>query len=138
MINDFKQIKILGYTTDFNKCDCCGKENLKGTVTILHIDSETIAHYGTTCAAAAEKYDTLDAAKQAKKDVNKVVNEFKALQQFGWLVAWKLLRKKYGKTANNTNVPKEEWEALTTDCERFYTNPANKGKAYNNQNYQYN
>ena len=129
-IKDFKQIKVLGYTTDFNKCECCGKENLKGTVSILHIESEVICHYGTTCAAAAEKYDTLDAAKQAKKDVNKAVNTYKDLARFGWGIAWKMLRKKYGKDANHTNVPKDEWEALTTDCEKWYTNPANKFRPY--------
>lgn len=128
-INDFKQIKVLGYTTDFNKCDCCGKENLKGTVSILHLASGVVGHYGTTCAAAAEKYDTLDAAKQAKKDVAKVVNKYKELARFGWGVAWKLLRGKYGRDAVNV-APKAEAEFLVNDCEKWYTNPDNKFKPY--------
>jgi hypothetical protein len=40
--------KILGFTEDFNTCDCCGKSGLKGTYAI---DFEgTLVYYGSTCA----------------------------------------------------------------------------------------
>lgn len=128
-LNDFRQIKVMGYTTDFNKCDCCGKENLKGTVSILHLASGVVGHYGTVCAAAAEKYDTLDAAKQAKKDVSKAYNTYMAQARFGWGIAWKLLRGKYGRDAVNV-APKGEIDFLVNDCEKWYTNPDNKWHPY--------
>jgi hypothetical protein len=129
VLKEFKQIKVMGYTTDFNRCDCCGKENLKGAVSILHLESGVVCHYGTTCAAAAEKYDTLEASKQAKKDVSKVYNSYMALARFGWGVAWKLLRGKYGRDAVNV-APKKEAELLVNDCEKWYTNPDNRMKPY--------
>jgi hypothetical protein len=133
-LTELKNYKTLGYTTDFNICDCCGKENLAGTVSMAHIESGIVSHFGTTCAASIEKYDTLDAAKAAKKEINKAVNTYKELARFGWGVAWKMLRKKYGPNAVNI-APKEEWQFLTTDAEKFYTNPENKWKAYKNPHY---
>ena len=129
MSNELKKYKVMGYTTDFNKCDCCGKENLKGTVSILHFDSGVVMHFGSVCAAAADKYDTLEAAREAKREVNKVVNQFKESQRFGWSVAWKLLRKKYGIKATET-APKDVVNFLVNDCEKWYTNPDNKFKPY--------
>lgn len=67
---ELKNFKILGYTTDFQQCECCGKENLKGTVSILDLNSDVVLHFGTTCAVNANKYDSLEAAKKAKKEVD--------------------------------------------------------------------
>lgn len=128
-INEYKNYKVLGYNTDFNKCDCCGKENLKGTVSMLHIDSEVVCHFGTTCAASIEKYDSLEAATKAKKDIDCAVREFKKLQQFAWGVAWRILRSKYGNKAHEV-APKDEAEALLNDCEKWYTSPETRFKAY--------
>ena len=54
-----RRVKVLGYTTDYNKCECCGKENLAGTIALLDKDHDHVLHYGTTCAGKAEKYDNL-------------------------------------------------------------------------------
>ena len=71
-----KQIKVLGYTTDFNQCECCGKSNLVGTVSILDLTYNVVLHFGTTCAAKADKYDSLEAAKTAKKEITKASQRF--------------------------------------------------------------
>ena len=42
--------KALGTDDSITTCDCCGKSNLKLTVTI-ELDCGEIVHYGTTCAA---------------------------------------------------------------------------------------
>lgn len=68
---DLKNLKVLGYTTDFNVCDCCGRENLKGTVSILDLRYDVVLHYGTGCAASANKYDTLDTLNAVKKEIKK-------------------------------------------------------------------
>jgi hypothetical protein len=125
----YKKFKVLGYTTDFNKCDCCGKENLKGTVSILDLDYEVVGHYGVVCAAAIDKYDTLDAAKMAKKEINKVVNTYKTLVQFAGGVAAKIMYVQYGKDHSKT-APAGVWDAQLSECVAFYTNPENKFKAY--------
>ena len=77
MSYDLKNFKVLGYTTDFQKCDCCGRENLKGTVSILDLVYDTVMHYGTGCAASTDKYDTLEANKKAKREVNSAVKAYK-------------------------------------------------------------
>ena len=82
MSYELKQIKILGYTTDYNVCDCCGKENLKGTITILDLIYDTVLHFGTTCAVSADKYDSLAALNEAKKSVNSLKREIQLDTQF--------------------------------------------------------
>lgn len=76
MSYELKEYKILGYTTDFNVCDCCGKEDLKGTISILAVNHDAVLHFGTTCAAKTDKYDSLEAAKKAKKEIASIVREF--------------------------------------------------------------
>lgn len=66
------KIKVLGYTTDFNQCECCGKSDLKGTVSILDLNTDVVLHFGTTCAVNANKYDDLNALKIAKKEINSI------------------------------------------------------------------
>ena len=98
---DLKQIKVLGYTTDFNSCDCCGKENLKGTISILDLTTDVVLHFGTTCAVKADKYDTLNAFNEAKKEINKIKMETLEDKRFAWL-----MRKKH-------NICESKTDALT-------------------------
>ena len=86
MSYELKEYKILGYTHDFNVCDCCGKSDLKGTIAILAVNYDVVLHFGTTCAAKTDKYDTLDAAKKAKKEIASVVREFDEMERCaaGW------------------------------------------------------
>ena len=69
---ELKNIKVLGYTTDFNQCECCGKSDLKGTVSILDLNTDVVLHFGTTCAVNANKYDDLNALKLAKKEISSI------------------------------------------------------------------
>lgn len=79
-----KEIKLMGYTTDFNVCDCCGKENLRGTIAILDLAHDVVLHFGTSCAVKADKYDTLDAYKKAKKEISAEVRKVNGWKQFSW------------------------------------------------------
>jgi len=72
MSYELKNIKVLGYTTDFNQCECCGKSDLKGTVSILDLNTDVVLHFGTTCAVNANKYDDLNALKLAKKEISSI------------------------------------------------------------------
>lgn len=81
MIYDLKNIKLLGYTTDFNQCECCGRTNLKGTVSILDISSGIIIHFGTSCASSANKFDSLQAAQEMKKLVADEMKAFKKAEK---------------------------------------------------------
>lgn len=45
--------KMLGVSDDVTTCECCGKRNLKRTVTLEFVGENTEVHYGTTCAAKA-------------------------------------------------------------------------------------
>lgn len=74
-IIEFKSIKVLGYTDSVNECQCCGKQDLKGTVAL---DTNIgIVYFGTTCAYNANKYDTLDAVKKVKREAGKSVRDYK-------------------------------------------------------------
>lgn len=92
----FKKIQVLGITNDFSSCDCCGKENLKKTVTILDLTSGVEGHFGVVCAAAIDKYDTLDAAKEAKKEISKAVRKHNDTIQSAHRLAYNSLRKMFG------------------------------------------
>lgn len=93
---NFKKIQVLGINTDFNSCDCCGKENLKKTVTILDLASGVEGHFGVVCAAAIDKYDTLDAANEAKKEISKAVRKHGDKIQSAHRLAYNSLRKMFG------------------------------------------
>lgn len=96
MSYELKKIKVLGYTTDFQQCECCGKENLAGTVSILDLDHDVVLHFGTTCAAKADKYDTFDAYRAAKKEINKAINVDKDRKDFATRTALAILKQEYG------------------------------------------
>ena len=81
MSYELKNIKILGYTTDFQKCECCGRE-VKGTVALLDVNSEVILHFGATCAVNANKYDSLEALEKAKKEINALKSDLKRHTEF--------------------------------------------------------
>ncbi|MCD6012898.1 MAG: hypothetical protein K0Q79_2760 [Flavipsychrobacter sp.] len=76
-----KSLKVLGYTTDFNQCDCCGRESLKGTVSILDTRYDVVLHYGTGCAAAANKYDTLDTLNEVKKMIKEEMKKYNTAEK---------------------------------------------------------
>jgi len=97
-INTLKKIKVLGISTDFNTCDCCGKTDLSKTVSILDLDNEVILHFGTSCAAKADKYDTLEAAKNAKKEITKTVNNYNETVKSAHMLTFRTLRQMVGVT----------------------------------------
>lgn len=93
MIAQFKNFKVLGITRDFNVCDCCGKEDLIKTVAILDVTYGVVSHFGTTCAASIDKYDTLEAAKLAKKDIQAEVRRFDDRDKQAGISAYGTLRR---------------------------------------------
>lgn len=110
---NFKKIQVLGITTDFNSCDCCGKENLKKTVIILDLDSGAEGHFGVVCAAAIDKYDTLDAAKEAKKEIYKEVRKHSDKVQSAHRLAYNSLRKIFGVIRIADNAVKVNCDEVT-------------------------
>jgi len=79
----FKRIKIVGISKDVDTCECCGRTNLTKTVMLVDLDApqgannDNVMYFGTTCAVNADKYDNLEAMKQAKRDVAKAVDTAK-------------------------------------------------------------
>jgi recombinational DNA repair protein (RecF pathway) len=96
MSYEFKTIKVLGITTDFNQCDCCGKENLKETVSILDIASGVVVHFGTTCAAKADKFDSLDAHRLAEKEIKAEINKHRTIRKDAANMVYPVLCAMYG------------------------------------------
>lgn len=116
---ELKEIKLLGYTTDFNVCDCCGKENLRGTIAIMDLTHEVVLHFGTTCAVKADKYDTLEAYNKAKKEINSAIRNIEHYKQFAWQVRRKL------------NIAESKIDALTDAFIAHMTNPETKMQRFN-------
>jgi hypothetical protein len=91
-----KKFKVLGITRDFNTCDCCGKTNLLKVVAIMDLDHEVMNHFGINCAASIEKYDSLEAAKLAKKEISKSVSEYMEVEKLKGRRLFNILKKHFG------------------------------------------
>lgn len=59
-------IKFLGMS-DHPSCECCGRKNLKRTVRILLLDSDTEVFYGTSCAARAFRMNATDVTRESMR-----------------------------------------------------------------------
>ena len=70
---------MIGTTDEVTTCDYCGRDELKGTVTLAILDDEgsdtgEVAYYGVTCAATAGKRtikavcDEIKAAENARRE----------------------------------------------------------------------
>lgn len=120
----FKKIQVLGLTTDFTSCDCCGKENLTKTVAILDLASGVTGHFGVVCAAKIDKYDTLDAAKEAKKEVSKVVRRYNDLVKSAHIMAYKACKNAFG------TIKLAEYSYKVNCSEEVYNDCFNKALAH--------
>ena len=112
----FKKIKVLGLSTDYNKCDCCGKENLKHTVKILDLDFDVVLYFGTTCAAKANKFDNLAAYNEAKKDVKVFVNTLNRIKKDALSYNFNYLRRKFGILIEGQIMRPKCSKELAEDC----------------------
>jgi len=122
MSYELKNIKLLGYTTDFNQCECCGKENLKGTISILDLNNDVILHFGSTCAVNANKYDDLNAYKLAKREVNSTIRDISFYTSF----AESMIRN-YGLKSDRNNI--------INDFIKFMSVKENRIKRFNWESY---
>ncbi|KPK79347.1 MAG: hypothetical protein AMS27_18130 [Bacteroides sp. SM23_62_1] len=127
-MNEHRKIKVLGISTDHDQCECCGKEGLKKTVTILDLDSGVTVNYGVVCAAKADKYDGLEAWKAAKKEINKAVNKEKDLWNQAYSYAFRMLAKakmgywEYNEKGQATKWIPESREKYEKLAQMFYEN----------------
>ncbi|OQB12810.1 MAG: hypothetical protein BWY15_02104 [Firmicutes bacterium ADurb.Bin193] len=94
-----KKIQVLGVTRDFTTCECCGKSDLSKTIEILDTNSGVVLHFGATCAVKADKYDTLDAMKESKKEISKAVRKYDDRIKSAHIMTYKALVK-FGKDSN--------------------------------------
>lgn len=91
--------KILGFTEEITTCECCGKQNLKGTYAI-EIDGMNPVYFGSSCAfkkhvltkeqtkVADKAYSSLKASlfvsgsKTIEEHNEKVRISFKSINEF--------------------------------------------------------
>lgn len=45
--------RVRGWTEDVTTCQCCGREELRGTVVLEHVETGEILYYGCVCAGRA-------------------------------------------------------------------------------------
>lgn len=48
--------RILGYTEDRTVCECCGRQDLRGTYALQLEEGGETYYYGSTCAAKAHGF----------------------------------------------------------------------------------
>jgi ribosome-binding protein aMBF1 (putative translation factor) len=119
--NELKNIKLLGYTTDFLQCECCGRE-VKGTISILDIDKGVVLHFGTTCAANANKYDNYEVLKAVKKEINSIKKRLVDNAIFASDMC-----RKYKLSVNR--------EIVISDYQKYMENKENRLKRFNWEKY---
>lgn len=122
-IYELKNFKVLGYTTDFQQCECCGRSDLKGTVSILDLNTDVVLHFGSTCAANANKYDTFDAAKRAKKEIRTAIQQYNDDIKFAMSVCRKMKMLEIS-------------DKVVADYLKFRSMPENRMKRFHWEQYQ--
>lgn len=60
--------RAIGIDDSVNSCDCCGKSNLKSTVTMMS-DTGEIVHYGSVCATRNSGKDNKTIKKEISDDL---------------------------------------------------------------------
>ena len=90
--------KIIGTTQDITDCECCGRTNLKKTVIVAVLDADgntdSIAYYGTVCAAKATKRtvkqitDEVSAADAARRATAQAQAAERSAREYRAYMAW--------------------------------------------------
>lgn len=70
--------KILAINDEQDFCQCCGKTNLKRVVWMENLDTGSIAHYGTTCAAHHSKLSSKEIKEGVAKNKRQAIIEYYA------------------------------------------------------------
>jgi hypothetical protein len=65
--------KVLGFTESVTSCDCCGKQDLKGTYAMEHIESGEISYFGCVCAGKHQGYSKKEFTTEAKIKMSEIV-----------------------------------------------------------------
>lgn len=97
---NLNNIKVGGFNGDVTECDCCGRVGLIGTVDITDLDTNKLYHFGTTCAAKADKYGNATVLERAKKEINKSVRAESQRKKTARLLAANRLRAIFGSNDN--------------------------------------
>lgn len=85
-------MRVLGFTDFYNNCDCCGRNNLKGTYAV---ESSTgyIYHFGSTCVSKKEWFNN-DISLKNQCDEYALEIKIKAIEMFdnlgGYLIKEKM------------------------------------------------
>ncbi|WP_369147106.1 hypothetical protein [Streptomyces sp. R44] len=96
-----KAYKILGTTDDVTTCELCGRDELKGTVTLCPLDVDgnedgDAVYFGVSCAAKAAGWTQREvragvkAADTAKREAERAERDAAWSARREWLAAWYL------------------------------------------------
>lgn len=75
--------RVRGWSEDVTTCQCCGREDLKGTVVLEHVETGEILYYGCVCAGRALGWSAAEARKRLEreaKDQRKQLHEQASLE----------------------------------------------------------
>lgn len=83
-------MRILGFTEERTSCECCGKDNLKGTYALTD-ELGNIFYYGTTCGAKAANWSNQEFQENWRNVKKEIKKEAIQAQKTAWKNYLKLL-----------------------------------------------
>lgn len=94
-----KTYKVLGFTEEITTCDCCGREDLKGTLALENTETGDINYFGSVCggkiAGNTKKFMEEQLTIAEKENLRLVIIEFRASEAKQGYDEWMLERENY-------------------------------------------
>jgi len=69
--------RVRGWTEDVTSCQCCGREDLKGTVVLEHVETGEIFYYGCVCAGRALGWSAAEARRRLEREARDQLRQLK-------------------------------------------------------------
>lgn len=69
--------KVRGWTEEVVTCQCCGREDLKGTVVLEHVETGNIVYYGCVCAGRALGWSAAEARRRLEREGREQLRQLK-------------------------------------------------------------
>lgn len=101
-----RRFVVIGVNDDKDFCECCGKQGLKRVVWVEDTETQTVRHFGTTCATSPVK-------GFPKDEIKKAIGDFETLEALTWRAVHRECRRlgfksgRIGENGETVDVPAE-------------------------------
>lgn len=115
-----KVFQVLGTTDEVTTCDCCGREDLKGTIVLKYMteeDAGKVVYFGSTCGARAAGWTTKELhakAKDAQREFERQVRMARWSHP-AYIERQASMKSHYDNGGTFDTAPFEEWRRLEAE-----------------------